>query len=85
MVLTVDRVAGPLASVTVAVVTGTREAETTHVAVGPESDLRRHDESYVNCSDLHTVAKSRLRRGMGLLGGAEMRAVEKALALVLGL
>ena len=85
VVLTANRIAEPLASVTVAVVTGTAGPGATHVPVGPESGLTRYSESFVNCADLHTVAKPRLRRKIGLLAPTELRRVEDPIRLVLGL
>ena len=85
VVLTVNRIAEPLAAVTVAVVTGTAGPDTTHVPVGPESGLTKYAESFVNCTDLHTVAKPRLRRKIGLLAPTELTRVEDALRLTLGL
>jgi mRNA interferase MazF len=85
VVLTVNRIAEPLYAVTVALVTGTAGPSVTHVPVGPESGLTKHDESYVNCADLHTVAKLRLRRRLGLLAPVELRRVEEVIRLILGL
>ena len=85
VVLTVNRVAEPLAAVTVAVITGTAGPCVTHVPVGPSSGLTRYAESYVNCADLHTIAKPRLRRRLGLLSPAELTEVESNLRLILGL
>ncbi len=85
VVLTVNRMAEPLAAVTVAVVTGTAGPDATHVPVGPESGLTKYAESFVNCTDLHTVAKPRLRRKIGLLAPTELRRVEETIRLVLGL
>ena len=85
VVLTVNRIAEPLSAVTVAVITGTEGTEPTHVPVGPASGLTKYDESFVNSSDLHTVAKQRLRRRLGLLALGELRHVEDAVRLVLGL
>jgi mRNA interferase MazF len=85
VVLTANRLAEPLAAVTVAVVTGTAGPDTTHVPAGPESGLTRYAESFVNCGDLHTVAKSRLRRKIGLLAPTELKRVEDAIRLILGL
>jgi mRNA interferase MazF len=39
----------------------------------------------VNCTDLHTVAKPRLRRRLGLLSPVELTRVEEKLRLILGL
>jgi mRNA interferase MazF len=85
VVLTVNRVSAPLSAVTVALITGAAGPSSTHVAVGPESGLIKYDESYVNCTDLHTVAKARLRRRLGLLSPSEMRGLERALRVILGL
>ena len=85
VVLTVNRIAEPLAAITVAVITGTAGPRSTHVAVGPASGLTRYAESYVNCADLHTVAKPRLRRRLGLLSAAELARIEANLRLILGL
>lgn len=85
VVLTVNRVSAPLSAVTVALITGTAGPSSTHVPVGPESGLTKYDESYVNCTDLHTVAKPRLRRRLGLLSATEMRSMEQALRVILGL
>jgi mRNA interferase MazF len=85
VVLTVNRIAEPLSSVTVAVITGTPGPPVTHVPVGPDSGLTRYAESYVNCADLQTIAKPRLHRRLGLLAPAELRRVESAVRLILGL
>ncbi|MER7764137.1 type II toxin-antitoxin system PemK/MazF family toxin [Streptomyces sp. NPDC097619] len=85
VVLTVNRIAQPLSSVTVALITGTSGPRSTHVPVGPDSGLTKYAESYVNCTDLHTLSKARLRRRLGLLAPAELRKVEDGIRLVLGL
>lgn len=85
VVLTVNRIAQPLSAVTVALITGTPGPAATHVRVGAEAGLTKYDESYVNCTDLHSVAKPRLRRRLGLLATTELRAVENCLRRILGL
>ncbi len=85
VVLTVNRIALPLSAVTVALITGSSGPSTTHVRVGPDSGLRKYDESYVNATDLHTVRKPQLRRRLGLLSPGELRAVETCIRTVLGL
>jgi mRNA interferase MazF len=85
VVLTVNRIAEPLAAVTIAVVTGTTGPAATHVPIGPDSGLTKYAESFVNCTDLQTVAKPRLRRRLGLLAPAELKRVEDTIRLVLGL
>ncbi|MEV0331290.1 type II toxin-antitoxin system PemK/MazF family toxin [Nocardia sp. NPDC050717] len=85
VVLTVNRIAEPLAAVTVVLITGTSGPEVTHVPVGADSGLTKCAESYVNCADLHTVAKARLRRKLGVLAPGELRRVESSVRLILGL
>lgn len=85
VVLTVNRIAAPLAAVTVAVITGTPGPDSTHVAVGRDAGLTKYDESYVNCTDLHTVDKARLVRRLGLLSPAEIKQVEALIRVILGL
>jgi mRNA interferase MazF len=85
VVLTVNRIAEPLSAVTIAIVTGTSGPDATHVAIGPDCGVTKYDESYVNCTDLHTVDKSRLRRRLGLLDPGEMRRVEDRVRVILGL
>lgn len=85
VVLTVNRIAEPLPAVTVAVITGTSGPASTHVPVGPDCGVTKYDESHVNCTDLHTVDKPRLRRRLGLLAPSELRNVEERLRVILGL
>ena len=85
VVLTVNRIAEPLPALTVAVITGTSGPASTHVPVGPDCGVTKYDESYVNCTDLHTVDKPRLRRRLGLLAPSEMRRVEECVRVILGL
>lgn len=85
VVLTVNRLAEPLSALTVAVITGTSGPAATHVPVGPDCGVTKYDESYVNCTDLHTVDKPRLRRRLGLLTPSELRSVEDRLRVILGL
>jgi mRNA interferase MazF len=85
VVLTVNRVAEPLASVTVALITGTSGPQVTHIPIGTDAGLTKYEESYVNCTDLHTVAKSRLRKKLGLLAPSELNHVEDSVRLILGL
>jgi mRNA interferase MazF len=85
VVLTVNRIAVPSSAVTVALVTGSAGPSVTHVSIGPEVGVSKYPESYVNCTDLHSVDKPRLRRRLGRLAPAEMRSVEVAVRTVLGL
>ncbi|MEU8192730.1 type II toxin-antitoxin system PemK/MazF family toxin [Microbispora amethystogenes] len=85
VVLTVNRIARPLSGLTVALITGTPGPPETHVPVGPDSGLKKYDESYVNCTELHTVRKERLRRPLGLLAPGEMTAIAERVRLILGL
>lgn len=85
VVLTVNRIAAPLSAVTVALVTGTAGPAATHVTIGPDAGVTKYRESHVNCTDLHTVDKPRLRRRLGRLAPAELRRVESVVRTVLGL
>ncbi|MFG2794565.1 type II toxin-antitoxin system PemK/MazF family toxin [Streptomyces sp. NPDC048419] len=85
VVLTVNGIAEPLSAVTVAMITGTSGPSSTHVPVGPDSGLTKYAESYVNCTDIQTVGKSRLRRRRGLLSPGEMQHVEERIRVILGL
>ena len=85
LILTVNRIAAPLTALTVALITGSRGPSETHVWIGPDAGLLKYDESFVNCTDIHTVDKLRLRRRLGRLSHEEMAAVEARLRLTLGL
>ena len=85
VVLTINQMTTRLASVTVAVITGTPGPPPTHIGIGAESGVTKYDVSYVNSTDLHTVAKTRLRRRRGLLHPAELRRLESAVRTYLGL
>lgn len=85
VILTVNRIATPLSAVTVALVTGSAGPDVTHVRIGPDAGVTKYQESYVNCTDLHTVDKPRLRRRLGRIGFAEMRGIESAIRRTLGL
>jgi mRNA interferase MazF len=85
VILTANRIAQPLPAVTVALITGTSGPRATHVAVGPDAGITKYDESFVNCTDLHSVQKSQLRKRLGLLSAGELSAVENNLRVILGL
>jgi mRNA interferase MazF len=85
VVLTVNQIAAPLSAVTVVLITGSAGPDVTHVRIGPDAGVTKYPESYVNCADLHTVDKPRLRRRLGRLALAEMRSVESAIRRILGL
>lgn len=85
VVLTVNRIAQPLSAVTVALITGTSGPSVTHVPIGADAGVTKYDESYVNCTDLHTVQKTQLRKRKGLLSASELLAVENNIRVILGL
>ncbi|HEY5879989.1 MAG TPA: type II toxin-antitoxin system PemK/MazF family toxin [Nakamurella sp.] len=74
-----------LSAVTVALVTGSAGPAATHVLVGPDAGVSRYPDSYVNCTDLHSVDKARLRRRLGRLAPVEVRRVEIGIRTTLGL
>lgn len=85
VVLTINPMIGRLAAVTVAVVTGTPGPAPTHIPVDAESGLTKYEMSFVNATDLHTIARSRLRRRRGRLHPAELHRLESAFRTYLGL
>ena len=58
LILTTNRIAAPLSAVTVALITGTPGPPATHVPIGRDAGLTRHDESFVNCSRFTAVQLS---------------------------
>jgi mRNA interferase MazF len=85
VVLTINPMIGRLSAVTVAVITGTAGPAPTHVELGPEAGLTRHDISYANATDLHSVDRSRLRKRRGRLHPGEMQCLEEAIRTYVGL
>lgn len=85
VVLTANHIAWPLSGITVVIVTGTRGPAHTHVPIGAEAGLKKYDESYVNCTEVHTVRKHQVRRRLGALAPIELRRVEHTLRSVLEL
>jgi mRNA interferase MazF len=74
-----------LSSVTVALVTGTPGPDVTHVRIGPETGPTKYAESFVNCTDLIPLDEARLHHRLGRLALAEMRSIESAVRVILGL
>ena len=72
-----------LANVTVALVTSRRRGIPTEVSVGTGNDL--DEDSVVNCDNLLTVGKRGLERYRGRLGPGELRRLDDALRIALGL
>lgn len=85
VVLTTNAMIGRLSSVTVAVVTGTPGPSPTHIALDGEAGLTRYPISFVNATDLHTIARPALRRRRGRLHPAEQRRLDAAVVTYLGL
>jgi mRNA interferase MazF len=85
VVLTTNALISRLSAVTVALITGTEGPPSTHVRLDRETGLTGYDVSYVNATDLHSIAKSRLRRQRGRLALPELESVEGAIRDYLGL
>ena len=85
VILTINPLIGRLSSVTVAVITGTAGPTPTHIQLDPDTGLTRYEVSYANATDLHSVARSRIRRRRGRLHPAEMQRLESAIRTYLGL
>jgi len=84
-ILTINPLIGRLSSATVAVITGTAGPTPTHIQLDPDTGLTRYEVSYANATDLHSVARSRIRRRRGRLHPAEMQRLESAIRTYLGL
>ena len=85
VILTINPLLTRLSSVTVLVITGTEGPPTTHVPIGREAGLTKYDESYVNVTDIHTIAQAKLAKRRGALHPAELARLEEALRVTLGL
>ncbi len=85
VVLTTNAMIGRLGSITVAVVTGTPGPAPTHVALDAEAGLTRYPVSFADATDLHTVARTALRKRRGRLHPAEQRRLDSAIGTYLGL
>ena len=85
VVLTINPLLVRLSSVTVLVVTGTEGPAATHVPIGREAGLTKYNESYVNVTDVHTIAQARLTKRRGALLPAELARLGESLRVTLGL
>lgn len=85
VVLTTNVLISRLSAVTVALITGTEGPPSTHVRLDRDAGLTGYDVSYVNATDLHSIAKSRLRHRRGRLVLPELEKVEGAVRDYLGL
>ena len=85
VLLTTNVLIPRLSAVTVAVITGNEGPPSTHVRLDRDAGLTGYDVSYVNATDIHSIAKSRLRRQRGRLILPELERVEGAVRDYLGL
>jgi mRNA-degrading endonuclease toxin of MazEF toxin-antitoxin module len=85
VVLTTNALITRLSAITVAVITGGGGPPTTHVQLDHDVGLTGHDISYVNATDIHSVAKPRLTRQRGRLDLGELERVEDAVRAYLDL
>lgn len=85
VILSVNPLNVRLGHVAVIPITGTPGPELTHIALTREAGLTRYDESYADVTGLQPVARGRLRRRRGLLGGAELDRLEAQIRIYLGL
>jgi mRNA interferase MazF len=85
VVLTTNALIRRLSAVTVALITGSEGPSTTHIRLDGDVGLTGHDISYVNATDLHSVAKPRLTRQRGRLDLGELERVEDAVRAYLDL
>jgi mRNA interferase MazF len=78
VVLTTNALIPHLSAVTVALITGNEGPPSTHIPLDLDVGLAGHDISYVNATDLHSIAKPGLSRQRGRLALAELEKVEDA-------
>ncbi len=74
-----------LGHVAVVVVTGTTGPATTHLPLTADAGLTRYDESYADVTSLQPVDKADLLCQRGQLAQGELRRLEAALRVYLGL
>jgi len=85
VVLSVNMLNTRLATVVVVPITGTKGPSGTHVRLDADAGLTRYDESWVNITDLHSVARSRFRHHRGRLALAELDHISDQVRVYLGL
>lgn len=84
VIVTREQAIPVLSAVAVVLVTSTVRGHPAEVALdGEHLDLR--DGSVVNCDDLATLSKQRLTRYRGHLSPGQLAALDRALAIALGL
>lgn len=67
MVLSINRTNSRIGSIVVLLITGSAGPSETHVSIGVEAGVAKYDESFVNITDIHSVAKGRAFRYRGRL------------------
>jgi mRNA interferase MazF len=85
VVLSVNLLNTRLATVVVAVITGTEGPTGTHIRLDADAGLTRYGESWVNITDLHSIPRSRFRRFRGRLASVELERVSEQVRIYLGL
>ncbi|MDQ3503405.1 MAG: type II toxin-antitoxin system PemK/MazF family toxin [Actinomycetota bacterium] len=85
VILTINPLLQRLSSTTAVLVTGTGGPRSTHVPLGREAGLTRHDESYAVATELHNVPLLDLVEHRGRLAAVELRALEEAIRIAHGL
>jgi mRNA interferase MazF len=85
VVLTTNVLISRLSAVTVALITGNEGPPSTHVHLDRDAGLTGYDISYVNATDIHSIARPRLRHRRGRLVLSELEKVEAAVRDYLGL
>jgi mRNA interferase MazF len=83
VIVTRERAIPVLTNVTVAEITRTVRGAPTEVPLGPAQGLR--SECVANCDNLATLPKGTLDRYRGTLGPEEIRLLDTALRIALGL
>ena len=85
VVLSNNRLNARLGCVAMLLITGSEGPPDTHLRLGSEAGLTGYDESFVNVTDLHSVAKTRLRTHKGRLEPVELDRIAEILRTYLRL
>lgn len=85
VVLSINLLNTRLAAVAVALITGSEGPSGTHVQLDADAGLTRYDQSWVNITDLHSVARSRFRRHRGRVSLAELDHISDGVRVYHGL
>ncbi|MEU4161275.1 type II toxin-antitoxin system PemK/MazF family toxin [Actinoplanes sp. NPDC026670] len=86
VILSINRLNDQLNAITILVITGTPGPPYTHIPIGPSAGVKKYRVSFVNVTDMHTVARGRAYEHLGRLHPpTELAHVEDQVRVYLGL